>query len=71
MKKKLSKILKIIPEFIGDILLILGIRLIYKGIYEIYIPAAHIALGICLLAIAFFIARKKVIANAFRKLNKQ
>lgn len=65
-----EKCLKIIALLIDDILLIIGTFFICKGIFMIYKPAGYIALGICLIALAFSIAKKKVIADAYSKLGK-
>lgn len=70
IKKLFKKVLKIFIDFVDDISLVLGIYFLCKGIFKIYIPAGYISLGICLLALAFFIARKKVIADAYSKFNE-
>jgi uncharacterized membrane protein YiaA len=58
LEKVLKKISKIILKCIDDILLIIGIVLLAIGVFNIYIPAGYITLGICFIAFAFFIAKK-------------
>lgn len=70
VKEKTLKIFNKLIDFIDDILLLMGIWFLCRGIFMIYVPAGYIAIGICLLAFAFFIVRKKVIADAYAKLNK-
>jgi len=41
-----------------DILLIIGLVLLSIGVFKIFIPAGYIVLGICIIAFAFFIAKK-------------
>jgi len=54
----LKKCIKILSKYVDDILLIIGIILLSVGVFEIFIPAGYIVLGICFIAFAFFIAKK-------------
>lgn len=65
-----GKTVKILMRFMDDIFLAAGIGLLAYGIFLIYVPAGYITLGICFLALAFFIAKKGVIADAYAKLDK-
>ena len=56
MKKK--NILKRLTEWLDAIFLVPGMAFISWGISEIYIPAGIITIGVCLIALAFFIAQK-------------
>ncbi|WP_157047243.1 hypothetical protein [Alkaliphilus metalliredigens] len=53
--KKLKKIV----SFLEDILFIVGITLFSIGVFKIYIPAGFIVLGICFIAGAYFIAKRR------------
>ncbi|MCD3234317.1 hypothetical protein G8V06_09460 [Clostridium botulinum D/C] len=54
----LKNLKNIVLNFSDDILLSLGVILLSIGVFLIYIPAGFITLGICLIAFAFFIAKK-------------
>ena len=56
--KKSKDIISILLKCIDDILFIIGIILLAMGVFQIYIPAGYITLGICFIAFAFFIAKK-------------
>ncbi|OOM81783.1 hypothetical protein CLPUN_09670 [Clostridium puniceum] len=58
LKKVLKNIRKILSKCIDDIFLIIGIALLARGVFKIFIPAGYITLGICFIAFAFFIAKK-------------
>lgn len=63
LKKKLLKVVNRIRmkirKYSDDILLFIGIILISIGVFKIYIPAGFIALGICIIAFAFMLARSE------------
>jgi hypothetical protein len=58
ISKTFMKISDIINKFADDIFLIIGIILLSKGFFIIYIPAGYITLGICLITFAYLIAKK-------------
>lgn len=55
--KTLKKVIEVMLKLIDDILLIVGITLLSIGVFEIFIPAGYITLGICFITFAFYIAR--------------
>ncbi|MDD3035598.1 MAG: hypothetical protein PHO93_01635 [Candidatus Saccharimonadaceae bacterium] len=56
MKKK--NIFKRLAKWLDVIFLIPGMAFISWGVSKIYIPAGIITIGVCLIALAFFIAQK-------------
>ena len=52
--------MKIIIKYLDDLLLIMGLAFLIYGAFMIYIPVGYITTGICLIAAAFLVARKKV-----------
>lgn len=59
MKKKFLSFFSNSFKYFDDMLLFIGITLIAFGVYQIYIPAGFIVLGICIIAFAFIFARSK------------
>lgn len=63
LKKHIIKVnliwIKALLKCIDDILLFAGVVLISKGVFQIYVPAGYITLGICFIAFAFFIAKRR------------
>lgn len=58
IKKTLKTIGNSLIKIIDDILLVVGVTLLSIGVFKIYIPGGYITLGICMIAFAFFIAKK-------------
>lgn len=57
--KKIFKVLSnTFLKYIEDILFLTGIILLAIGVFKIFIPAGYIVLGICMIAFAFFIAKR-------------
>jgi len=56
VKKK--SIFKRLAEWLDVIFLLPGMAFISWGVSKIYIPAGLITIGVCLIALAFFIAQK-------------
>jgi len=56
MKKK--SIFKRLAEWLDAIFLVQGMTFISWGVFKIYIPAGLIMIGVCMIALAFFIAQK-------------
>ena len=54
----LNKLIKTISAIADDLFLITGIGLLSYGMFSIYIPAGYITLGICCIAVAFFVAKR-------------
>ncbi|MFA6931508.1 MAG: hypothetical protein WCT05_14380 [Lentisphaeria bacterium] len=46
-------------EWLDVLLLSIGMALISVGAFQIYIPAGFIVLGLCCVALAFFVAKKQ------------
>lgn len=59
IKNIINNIFNILSMALDDIFLIIGISLLAVGVFKIFIPAGYIILGICFIAFAFFIAKKK------------
>jgi hypothetical protein len=53
-----EKVKNFIKKYIDDFLVIVGVSSLALGVFLIYIPAGYIVLGLCLIALAFLIARK-------------
>ncbi|MCM3455434.1 hypothetical protein M3685_16030 [Heyndrickxia oleronia] len=51
--------MKFILKYIDDLLLTIGLVLLSIGVFQIYLPAGYITLGICFIAIAYFYAKKE------------
>lgn len=56
---KYKAIIKFIAKILDDVFLVAGVYFLSVGVYKIYIPAGDITLGICLLAFAYFYAKRK------------
>lgn len=50
--------MKKVLEILDDILLIAGIGFLFYGVYQIYVPASFIVLGLCTIGVAFLIAKR-------------
>ena len=67
MLKKTTKLMALAAKFIAkaisyvadDALLLIGVSSLSYGVFQIYIPAGHITLGICFIAIAYIVAKRK------------
>ena len=67
MLKKTTKLMALAAKFIAkfmshvadDALLLIGVSFLSYGVFQIYIPAGHITLGICFMAIAYLLAKRK------------
>jgi len=58
MKRK-KGILKLFASWLDVAFLILGMASITGGVFLIFRPAGFIILGLCLVALAFFVAKKQ------------
>lgn len=56
---KFIAFIKFIPKILDDVLLVIGIYFLSIGVYEIYIPAGKITLGICFMVFAYFFAKRR------------
>lgn len=57
--KAMSLVTKAISHVADDALLFIGVSFLSYGVFQIYIPAGHITLGICFIAIAYLLAKRK------------
>lgn len=51
------KFIKFIRAILDDILMAVGVGFLFYGIYQIYVPASYIVLGVFFLALAFLTAK--------------
>lgn len=58
----MQKLLKFISLILDDVLLLLGVFFIAYGVFAIYVPAGHIAVGISFLGFAYMLAKRKGIS---------
>ena len=58
MKKK-SDVLKRLAAGLDVFLLLAGMAFLSIGVFKIYIPAGYLTIGVCLVATAFFVAKKQ------------
>ena len=59
MLKKLHKAITLIAD---DVLLLVGVFFIARGVFAIYVPAGYIVLGISFLGLAYMLAQRKDIS---------
>ncbi len=55
----LKKIIDFLHLIVDDVLLLLGVFFLSYGVFSIYVPAGHIILGACFIAIAYLMAKRK------------
>ena len=55
----MQKALSFISSIADDVLLLVGVSFLSYGVFQIYVPAGHITLGICFIAIAYVVAKRK------------
>ena len=53
------KVLKGIGRWLDVLFLFIGMAFLSIGVFKIYVPAGYITIGVCLTAVAFFIAKKQ------------
>jgi hypothetical protein len=56
---KIIAFIKFIPKILDDVLLAVGIYFLSVGVYQIYIPAGNITLGVCFMAFAYLYAKRR------------
>ncbi|MBB6218192.1 hypothetical protein HNQ80_004332 [Anaerosolibacter carboniphilus] len=54
-----KKIKAFFMNYVDDMSLILGFTSVSVGVFKIYVPAGFIVLGICFMALAYFIAKRR------------
>lgn len=59
MLKKIHKAITLIAD---DVLLLVGVFFIARGVFRIYVPAGYIVLGISFLGFAYMLAQRKGIS---------
>ena len=55
----MQKIIKTISLIADDVLLLVGVFLLSYGVFQIFVPAGYITLGICFISIAYLMAKRK------------
>jgi len=58
LKKKIN-ILKCLGVWLDVFLLLPGMVFLSIGTFKIYIPAGYLMIGLCFIALAFFVAKKQ------------
>jgi len=57
--RKINKQIKVLASWLDVIFLIMGMAFIAGGVFLIFRPAGFIILGLCFVALAFFVAKKQ------------
>lgn len=55
----MKKLLKFISLILDDVLMLVGVSFLSYGVFQIHVPAGYITLGICFMAIAYLLAKRK------------
>lgn len=55
----LTKILKALSLIADDVVLVIGVTCLTFGVFQIYVPAGYIVLGLCFIVMAYLMATRK------------
>ncbi len=58
LRKLFCNAVTFLKKILEDIIALIGITLLAIGVFKIYIPAGYITLGICFMALAFFMGKR-------------
>ena len=59
MKRMLTKVLKTLSLIADDVMLLIGATWLVYGVFQIYVPAGYIVLGLCFIVMAYLMATRK------------
>lgn len=63
VRKAASAIARWLSLILDDLLLLVGVVLVTRGVSFIYPPAGYIVLGLCLWGLAYLVARRRAVGG--------